>query len=413
MKLIIIFLFFSFSLFPQEIIKEEKESLFEKEEIEGVSKHTEKPEDAPAFVYIINEDMIKRYNFKTLDEVIRFAVPGFSINNDRLYSYVSSRGLFLFDDYNTKLLLLLNGHILNEPWNNFAGLGREMLIPLELVQRIEIIYGPSALMYGGYAFYGIINVITKSPEKNENNLYLNYGSFDTKEIIFSKSSKKNNFSFFYSLGYYSSRGEDLKLPIYELPDGSLWGGKQEGTDKERAPFFYFYSKYKDFTFQGRLGYRNKNYAHAWYETKYGSKNNYVIDKENFLEISYKKSISANSEFNFKIFSNYYSFYEHDEYEDEEVYPGEEGYFYILPANNITYGFETRFSYFFKRHYLTFGFEGRAYKVNQGYYLAHLNEEKDEETEVKITSHHKFKLLYLQDEINLAKNLRLVLGGNYL
>lgn len=413
MKFFILFLLISFPLFSQDILQEEKESIFERVEIEGVSKHTESPEDAPAFVYIINEETIKRYNFKTLDELIRFAIPGFFINNDRLYSFVGSRGIFLFDDYNTKLLLLLNGHILNEPWNNFAGLGREMIVPLELVQRIEIIYGPSALLYGGYSFYGIINVITKVPEKNESNLFINYGSFDTKEIIFSKSLKKNNFSLFYSLGYYSSEGEDLNLHLYEMPDGSLWGGKQEGTDKEKAPFFYFHSNYKDFKFQGRFGYRNKNYPTAWYEAKYGSKNNYVIDRKNFLEISYKKSISVNSEFNFRIFSDYYSFYEHDESEDEEFYPGEEGYFYILPANNLTFGFETRYSYFFKKHFLTLGFEGRSYKVEQGYYLAHLNEEKDPETEVKIKSYHRFKLFYLQDEISLTKSLKFVLGGNYL
>lgn len=413
MTFLIILFLFSINLFSQESLEKEKEAIFEKEKIESISKHTESPENAPAFVYIIDKETIKINNFKTLDEVIRFLAPGFFINNDRLYSYLGGRGMFLFDDYNTKILLLLNGHVLNEPWNNFAGLGREMTVPLEIVERIEIVYGPSTLLYGGYSFYGLINVITKAPEKNENEIFLNYGSFSTKEFIFSKSIKKNKFSLFASFGLYSSDGEDIKIPYYEMPDGTSWGGKQEGTDKEFSPFFYFFSNYGNFNFQGRAGYRNKNYPNAWYETKYGSRENYLIDRKNFFEISYKKSLSLNSEFNLRLFTDYYSFYEHDEYGDEEFYEGEDGYFYILPAENLTYGFETRYSYFFKKHFLTLGFEGRIYDVKQGYYLEHLNGKKDPETEIKISSKHYFKLFYFQDEIRLSKNLRLVLGGNYL
>lgn len=413
MKIFILFLILPLLLFSQVDLEEEGKSIFEEVKVESISKHAQSPENAPAFIYIIDKNTIKEGNFRTLDEVLRFLVPGFFIINDRTYSFVGTRGLFLFDDYNTKLLLLLNGHILNEPWNNFAGVGREMLIPLEIVERIEVVYGPSSLLYGGYSFYGIINVVTEIPEKNEKRVSLNYGSFNTKEFIFSNFIKRNSFSLIYSFGFYSSNGEDINLPIYELPDGSLWGGKQEGTDEEVAPYFYFYSRYKNFTFQGRAGYRNKNNPNAWYETKYGSKENYIIDRKNFLEISYKDSISLNSEISFRFFTDYYSFFEHDEYEDEEYYPGEEGYFYNLPAENLSFGFEGRYSHFFRSHYITFGFEGRIYDVKQGYYLEHLNGKKDPETEVKISSKQKFKLFYLQDEIKFGERARFVFGGNLL
>src|SRR6185503_18988715 len=107
---------------------------------------------------------IELYGFRTRADVLNFASTGYFTHNDRRYDFAGGRGLFFFEDFNTRLLVMLNGHPLNEPWNNFGGVGREMAVPLELVDRVEIIYGPSSLLYGGYSLYGIVNVVTRNGE---------------------------------------------------------------------------------------------------------------------------------------------------------------------------------------------------------------------------------------------------------
>ncbi len=47
------------------------------------------------------------------------------------------------------------------------------------------------------------------------------------------------------------------MPLIELEDGAIWGGKQKGTDFERAPWLHFYGSLGDLSFQGRFGKRKK------------------------------------------------------------------------------------------------------------------------------------------------------------
>ncbi len=148
---IFIFFVFPFLLFPQESL-EEYQSLFPQKIITGASKHAENPLESPAYVKVIDRETIKNHNFNTLEEIINFTIPGFFINTDRIYQYIGARGLYFFDDFNTRILILLNGHLLNESWNNFAGAGREMLPSMDLVERIEVIYGPSSIFYGVMQF---------------------------------------------------------------------------------------------------------------------------------------------------------------------------------------------------------------------------------------------------------------------
>ena len=58
-------------------------------------------------------------------------------------------------------LLLIDGHRANDNIYHQAGLGTESVIDVDLIDRIEVIRGPSSSLYGTNAFFGVINVITK------------------------------------------------------------------------------------------------------------------------------------------------------------------------------------------------------------------------------------------------------------
>ncbi len=126
----------------------------------GASKFEQKVTEAPSFVSLITADEIAKYGYRTMAEILQ-SVTGFFVTYDRNYHYLGIRGFNRPGDFNSRLLLLVDGHRLNDNIYDQAGLGTESLIDVDLIERVEVIRGPSSSLYGTNAFLGVINVITK------------------------------------------------------------------------------------------------------------------------------------------------------------------------------------------------------------------------------------------------------------
>src|SRR3954447_26990140 len=126
----------------------------------GASKHEQKVTQAPSSVTIVSAEEIRRFGYRTLGDVLR-GVRGFYVSDDRNYQYVGVRGFLRPGDYNSRILLTIDGHRMNDSIYDGAYAGREGVIDLELVERVEIIRGSSSSLYGSSAFFGVINIITK------------------------------------------------------------------------------------------------------------------------------------------------------------------------------------------------------------------------------------------------------------
>jgi outer membrane receptor for ferrienterochelin and colicins len=79
----------------------------------GASKFEQKLTDAPAAVSIITSSDIKRYGYRTLADIMR-SVRGFYTTYDRSYHYLGMRGFSRPGDLNTRFLLLVDGHRIND-----------------------------------------------------------------------------------------------------------------------------------------------------------------------------------------------------------------------------------------------------------------------------------------------------------
>ncbi len=64
-------------------------------------------------------------------------------------------------DYNSRILLLVDGHRVNDNVYDAAFFGREAPVPVDMIERIEFVRGPSSSIYGSSAFFGIVNVVLK------------------------------------------------------------------------------------------------------------------------------------------------------------------------------------------------------------------------------------------------------------
>lgn len=135
------------------------------------------PQDLPIGVSIITADDIRNSTAVTVPELLR-QVPGIQVrdNSGSPNQQVDMRGFGITGDQNT--LVLLDGQRISE--NEQASVNWSA-IPLSSIERIEILRGSGAVLYGGGATGGTINVITKAPQKNSKSGYFGagFGSYNT------------------------------------------------------------------------------------------------------------------------------------------------------------------------------------------------------------------------------------------
>ncbi len=140
------------------------EALLDSHVVSGASRAAERSDDAPATVITVTADDLKRYGIRSLNEAINFLSLGM-VSQDPLHSVeVGSRGVLFSSDYGNHVLLLVDGHLMNEAWDGTAYFEQGLGVPLELIDRIELIVGPGSVLYGSYAMLGVVSVVTKRPK---------------------------------------------------------------------------------------------------------------------------------------------------------------------------------------------------------------------------------------------------------
>ncbi|MFD0738489.1 TonB-dependent receptor plug domain-containing protein [Lysobacter koreensis] len=129
--------------------------------IVGASKYEQTQREVAAAVSVITRDEIQAFGWRTLDEALA-SLPGIHVSYDRQYAYGGTRGFGLPGDYNTRLLVTINGSRVNDPIYDSGPLGRNLPIDLDLLERIEFIPGPGGAVYGQNAMFGVVNLVTRS-----------------------------------------------------------------------------------------------------------------------------------------------------------------------------------------------------------------------------------------------------------
>jgi outer membrane cobalamin receptor len=126
-------------------------------------KFAENADAIPSVVSILKREDIRLYGWRTLGDALR-SLQGFNVTSDHTYGYVGVRGISPPSDYRPRLQVLIDGMAVNE--NIYASVPVDSTFPLDLdlVERIEVVRGPSASVYGGDAMFGVINVVTRSGE---------------------------------------------------------------------------------------------------------------------------------------------------------------------------------------------------------------------------------------------------------
>jgi outer membrane receptor for ferrienterochelin and colicins len=257
----------------------------------SASKYMQKVTEAPSSVSIVTAEEIRQYGYRTLADILR-SVRGFYISYDRNYSYLGTRGFARPGDYNTRVLLLIDGHRMNDNVFDMVLLGTELPLEIDTIERVEIIRGPSSSLYGTSAFFAVINVITKRG-RNQSGVEASaeVASFGTYKgrVSFGKQFA-NGLEVLLSSSYYDSRGPRV-LFYQEFADAATNHGLAERADDDQAGKVFVNLGYRDFTLRGVYGSREKGIPTASFDTVFNDRRTRTIDRRGYLDLQYEHTFN--------------------------------------------------------------------------------------------------------------------------
>src|SRR5882757_7680356 len=136
-------------------------------QVTSVSKRTQKVADAAAAVFVITQEDIRRSGATSIPEALRLA-PGLQVARiDENKWAIGSRGFN--GRFDNKLLVLIDGRSVYTPL--FSGVYWNVQdVMLEDIDRIEVIRGPGATLWGANAVNGVINIISKRAKDTQSTL---------------------------------------------------------------------------------------------------------------------------------------------------------------------------------------------------------------------------------------------------
>ncbi len=244
----------------------------------GASRYDQKVTEAPSSVTLVTSDEIKRSGARTLAEALRRA-SGLFVTYDRNYNYLGIRGFNRPGDFNSRVLLLVDGHRLNDNLYDQAGLGTESLIDVDLIDRIEIIRGPSSSLYGTNAFLGVINVITlRGRDVQGAQVSGEVGSFRSYKGRATYGDKfENGLEMLLSGAYYDSHGH-----------GNLFFDDftADHADDDSFPTGFAKLSFRDFTLQAGFVSREKGIPTASYGTALNTDKTRSTDEHAYTNLSF-------------------------------------------------------------------------------------------------------------------------------
>ena len=273
----------------------------------GASKFEQKVTEAPASVTIVTEDDIKKYGYRTLADILR-SVRGFIVAYDRNYSYLGVRGFGRTGDYNSRFLILIDGHRLNENIYDTAYIGEEFILDVDLIKRVEIIRGPSFSLYGRNAFLGIVNIVTRSGEELTGaEISGAAGNFRTYKGRVSYGARAGNgFEALLSGSAYSSSG-NANLFYKEYDDPSTNNGVTSRTDYGRNYTLLSKLSFGGFTLEGAYISRIKGVPTGAYGTDFNDRGTQTLDRQGYVDLRYEHDFGNRTELIARAFYNAYRF----------------------------------------------------------------------------------------------------------
>ena len=270
----------------------------------GASEHEQKTTEAPSSVTIITADEIRGYGYRTLADILN-SVRGFYVNYDRVYSFIGVRGFNEPSDFGGRVLVMVDGHRINDPIYDQAFSGTEGVVDVDMIERVEIIRGPGSSLYGNNAFFAVINIITKrGNDLDGGEASGSYASYDTYQTRLSYGKQfKGGVEFLVSGTYANSAGH----PQLYFPEFStINNGEAENLDGMQLGTLLVSASYRDFLLEGGFMARSKDVPSAAYGSVFNQPEN-AYDQRSFADLKYQHLFDGGLQVMTRLYYDHYRY----------------------------------------------------------------------------------------------------------
>jgi iron complex outermembrane receptor protein len=363
----------------------------------AASKFVQDVARAPSSVSIVTADEIRVHGYRTLADILR-NVRGFYITNDRNYSYVGVRGFARPGDLNSRVLVLLNGHRLNDTIFDQAMLGTESPIDVALIERVEIVRGPSSSLYGTNAFFAVVNIITRAGRSIDG--VEAAGALGSQTLrsgrVTAGGRRADGLEGLFSASVYDSGGNSrLYYPEYDTP--STNHGVASDMDGDRSTSVFASATSGSMTVQGGFGARTKTIPTAAFGTLFNDPRTETRDARGFLDLHYVRRLAPRTTLEVKAAYDQYTYDGHFAYEAGLFRDGARGAWVTTDAAIVRQ---------FDHHGVTAGGEYRD-NIKQ-------DQSASDQTGTLLDDHRSSQIaaLYAEDELHLGPRVLLNAGARW-
>lgn len=259
-------------------------------EVYSASKFPQKKSEAPTAVTVITAQDIKDYGYRTVADIMQ-SVRGIQISSERNYSFAGTRGYSIPGDANTRVLILLDGYRLNDAAYDQGPLGTEFPVDVDLIDRVEYLPGAGSAIYGNNAFFGVINIITKSgKDYKEHGVELSgrVASYGTDQERFSFGKKfDTDLEMLISGTRFDSEGENR---LFFPGIGTTTHGNFDNANR-----LFGKLRWRHLTFEAGYSRRTRGIPTGGFGTVFDDPRNQNTDQHAFFNLTYDNRIADDLE----------------------------------------------------------------------------------------------------------------------
>ncbi len=291
------------------------------ESVSAASRVSELVQDAPSSVSVVAGETIRTLQYPTLVEALR-GVRGVYVSDDRAYAAVGFRGLARLGDYGNRVLVLLDGHPINDDWLGSSYVGYDFRTDLDDVERIEVVRGAGSVVYGTNAFSGAVSVTTRGHDRpTGGNVAVStagYGTARARGMVHVRLGPQAGA--WMSVAGAHSAGRDFYFPEFaQQPTLVSPGvdGMARGVDGFDAGTVHGSAWWGPVSLTWFLHRRDKHVPTAAYGTLLGDSRTRLRDTRGFLEARFEKKLSSQIELMLRAYYDGYGYQGHYAYADQD------------------------------------------------------------------------------------------------
>jgi outer membrane receptor protein involved in Fe transport len=244
--------------------------------------------------------------YPTIAEALR-GIRGIYVGNDTSYDNVGVRGFSRPGDYGTRVLVLLDGQPLNDDYVGQSYFGYDGRVDLADIERIEVVRGPGSVVYGTGAFFGVINLVTRSraaPTHTEVGLSASGNDVGTARAMQQVRFSPDSGMWTSVAGAYGG-GRDYYFK--EFASDAATAGYSRNADALEAGTVNGRFWWKALTVQWFLTSRKKQLPAGEYGTFLGDGRTHFADTRGVLEARFEPKLGTNVELLTRAHLNLYNF----------------------------------------------------------------------------------------------------------